>query len=1072
MSKPELDTPGPPSWWRSEIPDKEEIISDYPILPLENDISELPESRESHAAIHYSLLRHEATELLRRSVSEYKTTPDMMDSMETKVFLEGLVADIHGISYRISFSIEKSPIKIDWATSKRLTAGSLVAISPLSDNFTSKVVVAVVTKRILEGGLLPGDDEHAFTAPRIDVSWRCEEDTKFMLDPDQELVMIQAGSSGLYEAVRHVMEGLKQWSKTPGNKHPHSAPLFDGDKSIINIESMVPPDIDFPDRNVDLSSPLPQEFSGASGLDPTQLLAFQMMLAKEISIVQGPPGTGKTFTSVSALKIILENLPRGDAILVTAQTNRALDQILMSCLNLGAKVARLGSRSREAEISERTVRALYMNMPNKPNSFGLHAQEKKRMSTVIALQHAIEKTYPTELLTVQSLIEAGLITSEQSETSFSLDWSEFPGLEYLESSANPLVDWLEGRFVETSARLDIPPEVEEDTNDDLDVPDPVEDVFAPQDQDDRKEVFIPVKFKYSVQTDKNVIESEALWRNVESAAKKHQDLYKITVPRRPWLYKLWLKKLAEAGRDSVWNLIKEITLLSRACNRSRQHRNAAVVRASKSNVLGCTTTGLTKFRELIEHVRPRVMLIEEAAETREANIIAAPLSSVEQMILVGDHMQLAPHAEVRCLTESPYNLNVSLFERLVNIGIPYVMLGVQRRMTPMIRSLIDPFYKDLEDHEIVRCRTQRPLVPGMGGLETFWFHHEWPERLTGLKSRINVMEAKMLVGLFRHLIQNGTPPDRITVLTFYKGQVPIIRMLLEEDSGINALTSGPFHIFTVDGFQGEENDVILLSLVRSPLECGSWSIGFLDDFRRTVVALSRARRGLYIFGNFENFLHAKKAETAWLRTLEILMEQNRQGPALELICEKHGVKTCVTHPDDLARLDGGCEEKCKEVLVCGHECPKLCHSYHHDKILCEALCNRPMSCGHPCTKTCSDECKCDECSGTTPRSLDTVDTPDFMNMSLDERLEMIIMSREKQEDEVNDRESISDINVESDGESYPNNLMEDLTLNKSSTPEKTAKKSRKRNRKKGNNSKGKKTGNASEASKFGVLIEF
>ncbi|KKF92621.1 Helicase required for RNAi-mediated heterochromatin assembly 1 [Ceratocystis platani] len=662
MSKPELDTPGTPSWWRSEIPDKEEIISDYPILPLENDISELPESRESHAAIHYSLLRHEATELLRRSVSEYKTTPDMMDSMETKVY-------------------------------------SKASISPLSDNFTSKVVVAVVTKRILEGGLLPGDDEHAFTAPRIDVSWRCEEDTKFMLDPDQELVMIQAGSSGLYEAVRHVMEGLKQWSKTPtkfdkffisGNKHPHSAPLFDGDKSIINIESMVPPDIDFPDRNVDLSSPLPPEFSGASGLDPTQLLAFQMMLAKEISIVQGPPGTGKTFTSVSALKIILENLPRGDAIL--------------------------------------------------------------------------------------------------SETSFSLDWSEFPGLEYVESSANPLVDWLEGRFVETSARLDIPPEVEEDTNDDLDVPDPVEDVFAPQDQDDRKEVFIPVKFKYSVQTDKNVIESEALWRNVESAAKKHKDLYKITVPRRPWLYKLWLKKLAEAGRDS-------------------------------------------------------------------------------------------------------------------------------RRMTPMIRSLIDPFYKDLEDHEIVRCRTQRPLVPGMGGLETFWFHHEWPERLTGLKSRINVMEAKMLVGLFRHLIQNGTPPDRITVLTFYKGQVPIIRMLLEEDSGINALTSGPFHIFTVDGFQGEENDVILLSLVRSPLECGSWSIGFLDDFRRTVVALSRARRGLYIFGNFENFLHAKKAETAWLRTLEILMEQNRQGPALELICEKHGVKTCVTHPDDLARLDGGCEEKCKEVLI-------------------------------------------------------------------------------------------------------------------------------------------------------------
>ncbi|KAL5614285.1 hypothetical protein BROUX41_004395 [Berkeleyomyces rouxiae] len=1034
---PELDaqenTPSYPLWWKSDIPAKEEVISDDPILPLKNDVSKFPESKESHAAIHYSLLRHDATELLRRSVNEYKANPSMMDTMETKVYskvrLQGLVADIQGISYRISFSVERSPTKIDWVSSKRLTAGSLVAISPISDNFNSKVTIAVVTKRSLEGGLLPDENEHAFLAPRIDVSWSDEESAKFMLEPDQEMVMIQAGNSGLYEAVRHVMEGLKRWTKEDtkfdkffigGNKKPRPAPLFSGGNSIINVESMVLPHKEFPNLNIDLSSTLPESFSLASGLDATQLSAFQLMLTKEISIVQGPPGTGKTFTSVSALKIILENLPRGDVILITAQTNRALDQLLMNCLNLGAKVARLGSRSREPDIIERTVRSLYLAMAEKPKSFGLHGLEKKRLSKVVALQEVIQTTYPTDFLTVENLVAAGLVTTNQSEKSFSLDWSEFPGLEIFGSSANPLVDWLEGRIIENSLHLDIPPDTEEDTSEDVDIPDPVEEEFAPQDQDDRKEVFIPLKYKYNVKTDKNVIESDALWKNIETTLRKHQDLYKIPVARRPWVYKLWLKKLAEAGRDQVWGLIKEISMVARACNRARQHRNADVVRLHKTAVLGCTTTGLTKYRELIEHVAPKVMLVEEAAETREANLVAAPLASIEQMILVGDHKQLAPHADVRCLSESPYNLCVSLFERLVNIGIPYVMLGVQRRMTPKIRSLISPFYESLVDHEIVCNRLERPLVPGMSGLETFWFHHEWPERLTGLKSRTNIMEARMLVGIFRYLVQNGTAPDKITVLTFYKGQIPTIRMLLREDTGIKAMTTGPFNVFTVDAFQGEENDVILLSLVRSPLDSGQWSVGFLDDFRRTVVALSRARRGLYIFGNFSNFLYAKKAQTAWFATQQILMGQKRQGPEFELVCEKHGTKTRVAQPDDLELLDGGCRAKCTEKLACGHACPKRCHSYHHDKVFCEVRCKKQLSCGHICVKKCSEECRCVDCRGNRLGSpSDALSETDLMDMGLEERLEMIIMSREHQDFEVNGQDAISDADVDSEDEDIP-----------------------------------------------------
>ena len=96
------------------------------------------------------------------------------------------------------------------------------------------------------------------------------------------------------------------------------------------------------------------------------------------------------------------------------------------------------------------------------------------------------------------------------------------------------------------------------------------------------------------------------------------------------------------------------------------------------------------------------MLIEEAAETLEGTIIAGMLDSLEQLILVGDHQQLQAHCNIRALESAPYNLNVSMFERLLNNHIGFVMLNRQRRMISDIRQLLtiepNPFYHDLHDH--------------------------------------------------------------------------------------------------------------------------------------------------------------------------------------------------------------------------------------------------------------------------------------------------------------------------------------------------------------------------------------
>ena len=91
-------------------------------------------------------------------------------------------------------------------------------------------------------------------------------------------------------------------------------------------------------------------------MDDTQVHALCRMISQELSIIQGPPGTGKTFTSVEALKVILANQGSGNSpVIVAAQTNHALDQLLTLCLDAGARIARVGGRTESERIEEHTM---------------------------------------------------------------------------------------------------------------------------------------------------------------------------------------------------------------------------------------------------------------------------------------------------------------------------------------------------------------------------------------------------------------------------------------------------------------------------------------------------------------------------------------------------------------------------------------------------------------------------------------------------------------------------------------------------------------------------------------------
>lgn len=108
----------------------------------------------------------------------------------------------------------------------------------------------------------------------------------------------------------------------------------------------------------------------------------------------------------------------------------------------------------------------------------------------------------------------------------------------------------------------------------------------------------------------------------------------------------------------------------------------------QARVIGMTTTGLSKYRGLIQSLQPKVVLIEEAAETLEGFVSAACMTSVEHLILVGDHQQLRGHVNDQGLEGNPFYLDVSMFERLVRNYVDYNQLRRQRRMIPEVRSIL------------------------------------------------------------------------------------------------------------------------------------------------------------------------------------------------------------------------------------------------------------------------------------------------------------------------------------------------------------------------------------------------
>lgn len=626
------------------------------------------------------------------------------------------------------------------------------------------------------------------------------------IDPMQKWIMVECRSS-FFEASRHTLMALQHMMREPFPLSEHlvnvkkdvEPPAYIHNNPYVDLSSLVSMEEASSFQNVNVLEEWPA--NDATSLDSSQSRALKRMLAKKVAIVQGPPGTGKTFVSVKAMQILRDNMRKDDApIIITAQTNHAVDQILRHTSTFEPNYIRLGGRSKDAEIKKRTLFEVRSAQPpaKQPHSQKTRATTAMRKAKV-ACQSLLA---PLEMgkgpLDHRVLRQLGLLTKDQAE---SLEMDNDSILDTAKDAPGDLVyQWL-GKALTECRRPAGPDDFGwEWEEEDLEIEQlqELEAEASAQDDDDieaLKGEVLMISDNYRGKGSRTLSEDE-----IREILDDTTDLTTIEFASRGPIYNYLLRQMKKL-------LLKDVRRVAKDYHEAVQQRRVGlweedVNLLSKQRIIGMTTTGLSKYRALISALRPRVVLVEEAAETMEAPVTVACLPTVEHLILVGDHQQLRPHTQVKKFEDAPFHLNLSMFERLVLNEVEYDQLTRQRRMIPEIRRLLTPIYNDtLKDHASVKDLNNRPPVLGMGDVNSYYFTHVWPEGRDAYSSCFNEAEAKFLVGFVDYLVLNGEAPAGITILTFYNGQRKRILQLLRVHPNLRLHL---FKVVTVDSYQGEE----------------------------------------------------------------------------------------------------------------------------------------------------------------------------------------------------------------------------------------------------------------------------
>lgn len=468
-------------------------------------------------------------------------------------------------------------------------------------------------------------------------------------------------------------------------------------------------------------------------LDYSQQRSLSNALVRKVSVIQGPPGTGKSFIGALAAHFVVRKTQL--KILVITYTNHALDQFLEDLLDLGIgahEMVRLGSKS-------------------------------------------TPRTSPF------------LLSALRSEYRRTRDaWTVIDGLKY---DANERIDELKEAFniyLQSRPRFDDIQRYLEFSEDGGDF---FEAFIVPSENDGFKTIGHKGR---SVRPD-YLYER---WRGgkgpgvyARQALNQNKAIWDIEPSQRSKLVDKWFSAILREKVERVQALARQHDLSQSLIDVQFNETKVHTLRGRR--VIGSTTTGAAMYTKLLESAQPDIVIVEEAGEIQESHVLTALTSSVKQLVLIGDHKQLRPKINNYKLTVEKgegYELNRSMFERLILQGHPHTTLQKQHRMHPDIAVLVRELtYPDLKDD--IKTTLREPIR----GLEdrVVFVNHNHPEnqneklvdkRDPGVKaSKENVFEAQMVLKIVKYLAQQGYKTNNLVVLTPYLGQLRLVRdMLMDE----------------------------------------------------------------------------------------------------------------------------------------------------------------------------------------------------------------------------------------------------------------------------------------------------
>ncbi len=255
-----------------------------------------------------------------------------------------------------------------------------------------------------------------------------------------------------------------------------------------------------------------------------------------------------------------------------------------------------------------------------------------------------------------------------------------------------------------------------------------------------------------------------------------------------------------------------------------------------SQVIACTVTGANQ--SYLKDLQFKTVFIDECSQSLEP-ACWIPIIKSQRVVMAGDHAQLPP--TVKSFEAARAGLEVSLFEKAINNVSADVMLTTQYRMAEVIKGFSSSYFYDdaLETAEEILNRENEGALEF---IDTAGCGFEEEVDKTSL-STFNLEEAQLLTKHLKdHLPEQGTP---IGIIAPYKAQINLLNDLILKEP-----VFGPFmdqlKVNTVDAFQGQERAIIYISMVRSN-EKGE--IGFLKEYRRMNVAMTRAKYKLVIIGD-------------------------------------------------------------------------------------------------------------------------------------------------------------------------------------------------------------------------------